>query len=123
MPHFTETIDIARPPQDVWRAIGTPERWFDGYPKTRSRAAAYLGPDTRDYDVSRTRRKEQIAARVTRSEVPSVFEEDQEGKTFSRYLRYSLNPSPTGISLRVDDDDNFKQLGKLAAPIASPDIK
>jgi uncharacterized protein YndB with AHSA1/START domain len=123
MPHFTETIDIARPPQDVWRAIGTPERWFDGYVETRSRSASYPGPDTRDYHVYRTRRKEQVAARVTRSEAPNVLEEDQEGKTFSRHLRYSLNPSPTGTSLRVDDDVNFKGLGKLAAPIASRDIK
>jgi uncharacterized protein YndB with AHSA1/START domain len=84
MPHFTETIDIARPPQDVWRAIGTPERWFDGYVETRSPSANYPAPDTRDYHVYRTRRKEQVAARVTRSEAPSVLEEDLEGKTFSR---------------------------------------
>lgn len=24
MRHFSETIEIARPPHDVWRAIGTP---------------------------------------------------------------------------------------------------
>jgi hypothetical protein len=123
MPHFTETIDIARSPQDVWRAIGTPERWFDGYLETRLRSADYPGPDTRDDHVYRTRRKEQVDARVTRSEAPSVLEEDQEGKTFSRHLRYSLSPSSVGTSLRVDDDVNFKGLGKLAAPIAARDIK
>ena len=62
-------------------------------------------------------------ARVTRSDAPTVLEEDQEGKTFSRHVRYSLSPSPTGTTLRVEDDVSFKGLGKLAAPIASRDIK
>jgi uncharacterized protein YndB with AHSA1/START domain len=26
MPQFSEIIDIERPPEDVWRALGTPER-------------------------------------------------------------------------------------------------
>jgi hypothetical protein len=30
MGHFSETIDVARPSHDVWREIGTPERWFGG---------------------------------------------------------------------------------------------
>ena len=64
-----------------------------------------------------------MEARVTRSEAPSVLEEDQEGKTFSRHVRYSLSPSPVGTSLRVEDEVSFKGLGKLAAPIASRDIK
>jgi hypothetical protein len=64
-----------------------------------------------------------VGARVTRSEAPSVLEEDQEGKIFSRHVRYRLTPSPVGTSLRVDDDVSFKGLGKLAAPIASRDIK
>jgi hypothetical protein len=38
MPHFSHTIDIERSRLDVWRAIGTPERWFDGYLETRSRS-------------------------------------------------------------------------------------
>ena len=128
MPHFIETIDIARPPEDVWRAIGAPERWFDGYLETRSRSEDYPAPDTRDDHVYRTRKKEQVASRVTRSEAPSVLEEDQEGQTFSRHVRYSLTPSMmgttvVGTSLRVDDDVRFKGLGKLAAPIASRDIR
>ena len=61
--------------------------------------------------------------RVTRSEAPSVLEEDQEGKTFSRHVRYVLSASATGTSLKVEDDVTFKGLGKLAAPIASRDIK
>jgi uncharacterized protein YndB with AHSA1/START domain len=121
MPRFSDSIEIARPPEDVWRAIGTPERWFEGYLETRTRSADYPGPDTRDDQLYR--RREEVDARVTRSEAPSVLEEDQEGKTFSRHLRYSLSPSPVGTSLRVEDDVSFKGLGKLAAPIASRDIK
>ena len=123
MPQFSEIIDIERPPEDVWRAIGTPERWFEGYLETRSRSEDYPGPDTRDDHLYRTRRKEEVDARVTRSDAPTVLEEDQEGKTFSRHVRYSLSPSPTGTTLRVEDDVSFKGLGKLAAPIASRDIK
>jgi uncharacterized protein YndB with AHSA1/START domain len=123
MPHFSETIDIARPPEDVWRAIGAPERWFEGYLETRARSADYPGPDTRDEHLYRTRRKEEVDARVTRSEPPNVLEEDQQGKTFSRHVRYTLSPSAVGTSLRVEDDVSFKGLGKLAAPIASRDVK
>jgi uncharacterized protein YndB with AHSA1/START domain len=123
MRHFCVTIEIARPPQEVWRAIGTPERWFDGYLETRSRSADYPAPDTRDDHLYRTRRKEKVDARVTRSEAPSVLEEDQEGKTFSRHVRYSLRPSTAGTSVRVDDDVSFKGLGKLAAVIATRDIE
>jgi uncharacterized protein YndB with AHSA1/START domain len=123
MPQFSESIDIERPPEEVWRAISTPEHWFEGYLETRSRSAEYPGPGTRDDHLYRTRMKEEVEARVTRSEAPSVLEEDQEGKTFSRHVRYSLNPSPAGTTFRVDDQVDFKGLGKLAAPIASRDIK
>jgi uncharacterized protein YndB with AHSA1/START domain len=123
MPQFSEIIDIERPPNDVWRAIGTPERWFDGYLETRSRSENYPEPDTRDDHLYRTRRTEEVDARVTRSEAPDVLEEDQEGRTFARHVRYSLSPSPTGTTLRVEDDVTFKGIGKLAAPIASRDIR
>jgi uncharacterized protein YndB with AHSA1/START domain len=123
MPQFSDSIEIARPPEDVWRVIGTPERWFEGYLESKSRSADYPGPDTLDDHLYRTRTNEQVGARVTRSEAPNVLEEDQEGKTFSRHVRYTLTPSPMGTSVRVDDDVSFKGLGKLAAPIASRDIK
>jgi uncharacterized protein YndB with AHSA1/START domain len=123
MPQFSESIDIKQPPENVWRAISTPERWFEGYLETRSRSAEYPEPGTRDDHLYRTRISEEVEARVTRSEAPSVLEEDQEGKTFSRHVRYSLNPSPDGTLLRVEDNVNFKGLGKLAAPIASRDIR
>jgi uncharacterized protein YndB with AHSA1/START domain len=123
MAHFSENIEIARPPEDVWRAISTPERWFEGYLETRSRSADYPGPGTHDAHVYRTRAKEEVDARVTRSEAPSVLEEDQEGKTFSRHVQYVLSASPMGTSVRVEDDVTFKGVGKLAAPIASRDIR
>jgi carbon monoxide dehydrogenase subunit G len=123
MPQFSESIDIKRPPEEVWRAISTPERWFEGYVETRMRSAEYPAPGTRDDHLFRTRVKEEVHARVTRSEEPSVLEEDQQGRTFSRHVRYSLDPSDGGTLLRVDDSVDFKGLGKLAAPIASRDIR
>jgi carbon monoxide dehydrogenase subunit G len=123
MPQFSESIDIKRPPEEVWRTISTPERWLEGYLETRSRSPEYPGPGTHDDHLFRTRMTEEVAARVTRSEAPSVLEEDQEGKTFSRHVRYSLDPSDGGTLLRVDDRVDFKGLGKLAAPIASRDIR
>ena len=123
MPQFSESVDIRRPPEDVWRTISTPERWFEGYVETLSRSAEYPAPGTRDDHLFRTRMKEEVEARVTRSEAPSVLEEDQKGKTFSRHVRYSLDPSDGGTLLRVDDRVDFKGLGKLAAPIASRDIR
>jgi uncharacterized protein YndB with AHSA1/START domain len=123
MPHFTESIQIERSPTDVWRAIGTPERWLEGYLEPVSRSEDYPGPGTHDDHLYHTRRNEAVDARVTRSEAPSVLEEDQEGKTFSRHVRYTLTPSPEGTTLRVDDDVSFKGIAKLAAPLASRDIK
>ena len=123
MPHFSESIDIERPPEAVWRALATPERWFDGYLETRSRSPEYPGPETRDDHLFRTRVREEVESRVTRSEPPAVLEEDQEGRTFSRHLRYSLERSDGRTHLRVDDEVEFKGLGKLAGPLASRDIK
>ena len=77
MPQFSESIEIERPPEEVWSAISTPERWFEGYLETRSRSAEYPGPGTRDDHQFRTRMKEDVAARVTRSEAPSLLEEEQ----------------------------------------------
>ena len=123
MPQFSETVEIERPPEDVWRTIATPERWFEGYLETRSRSESYPGPDTRDDHLYRTRRTEEVGTHVTRSEAPNLLEEDQEGATFARHVRYRLSPSPTGTTVRVEDDVTFKGIGKLAAPIASRDIR
>ena len=123
MPEFGASIEIERPPEDVWRALGTPERWFDGYLETLLRSPDYPAPGTRDDHLYRTRRSEEVQVGVTRSEAPRVLEEDQEGQTFARHVRYSVTPSAKGTSLRVEDEVEFKGLAKLAAPIASRDIK
>jgi uncharacterized protein YndB with AHSA1/START domain len=123
MAQFTETVDIKRPPEEVWRVLGQPERWFDGYVETRSRSPGYPAPDTRNDHVYRTRMREDVEVRVTRAEAPILLEETQQGKTFARRVRYSLSPAADGTVLRVDDTIVFKGLGKLAAPIASRDVR
>jgi hypothetical protein len=89
----------------------------------RSRSPGSPAPDTRNDHLYRTRIKEEVEVRVTRSEAPTLLEETQHGKTFARRVRYSLSPAPDGTSLRVEDSIVFKGLGKLAAPIASRDVK
>ena len=123
MAQFSETVDIKRPPEEVWRVLGQPERWFEGYLETRSRSPEYPAPDARNDHLYRTRIKEEVEVRVTRSEAPTLLEETQKGRTFARRMRYSLSPAPDGTSLRVEDSIVFKGLGKLAAPIASRDVR
>jgi hypothetical protein len=38
-------------------------------------------------------------------------------------VRYSLSPAPDGTLLLLEDSIVFKGLGKLAAPIASRDVR
>jgi uncharacterized protein YndB with AHSA1/START domain len=123
VPRFSYSIEIARPPESVWRLIATPESWFEGYLETRSRSPAYPGPGTRNDHVYRTRAKEEVRVTVLRSEPPSVLEERQEGRTFSRDVVYSLTASPLGTLVRVADEVMFKGLGRLAAPLASRDLR
>lgn len=123
MAHFSESIYIERPPEQVWREIGAPEHWLEGYLEINQRSADYPVRDTRDDHLYRTRRREAVAAQVTHSQPPSLLEEHQEGKTFSRDLRYHLTPSPGGTSVRVEDEVSFKGFGKLAAPLAAHDIR
>src|SRR5215218_11513417 len=54
MAQFSETVDIKRPPEEVWRAVGQPERWFEGYLETRSRSPDDPAPDTRNDHLYRT---------------------------------------------------------------------
>jgi polyketide cyclase/dehydrase/lipid transport protein len=122
-PQFSESIEIAREPADVWRVLATPERWFDGYVETRTRSANYPDPNTRNDHVYHTRANEHVRATVVRSEAPTVLEEHQQGTTFVRELRYSLTPSAMGTSFRVQDEVRFKGLARLAAPIAVRDIE
>jgi uncharacterized protein YndB with AHSA1/START domain len=123
MAQFSESIEISRPPEKVWQLLGNPERWLEGYLETRSRSPEYPGPESRNDHIYRTRMKEAVSARVVRSEPPTVLEEEQEGKTFSRRVRYTLSPVYNGTMLKVEDDVAFKGLGKLAAPIAARDVK
>jgi uncharacterized protein YndB with AHSA1/START domain len=123
MAQFSETVDINRSPEEVWRVVGQPERWFEGYLETRSRSPGYPATGTRNDHLYRTRMKEQVEVRVTRAEAPTLLEETQQGKTFARRVRYSLSPAPGGTFLRVEDNVVFKGLGKLAAPIASRDVR
>jgi uncharacterized protein YndB with AHSA1/START domain len=123
MAQLSETVDIKRPPEEVWRVLGRPERWFEGYLETRSRSPRYPAPDTRNDHLYRTRMNEEVEVRVTRCEAPTLLEETQQGRTFARRVRYSVGPAPDGTSLRVEDNVVFKGLGKLAAPIASRDVR
>ena len=47
MAQFSETVAIKRPPEEVWKVVGQPERWFEGYLETRSRSREYPAPETR----------------------------------------------------------------------------
>jgi uncharacterized protein YndB with AHSA1/START domain len=123
MPQFSESIEISRPPEKVWELLGRPERWVEGYVETRARSSEYPGPESRNDHIYRTRMKEDVSVRVVRSEPPTVLEEEQEGKTFSRRVRYTLSPVYNGTMLKVEDDVAFKGLGKLAAPVAARDVK
>jgi len=66
---------------------------------------------------------EEVKARVSRSEPAALLEEEQEGKTFARHLRYRLEASDGGTRLTVEDEITFKGLAKLAAPLAFRDVK
>jgi hypothetical protein len=55
MAQFSDTVDVKRPPGEVWGVLGQPERWFEGYLETRSRSAQYPAPDTRTNHLYRTR--------------------------------------------------------------------
>jgi len=123
MPQFIESVAIERAPDEVWKLLGEPERWFEGYLETESRSGDYPGADSRNDHLYRTRMKEQVEVHVTRSEPPSLLEEDQDGKTFHRHVRYRLSPDMCGTFVRVDDEVSFKGLGKLAGPIATRDVK
>ena len=66
MPRFSDSVEIARPPEDVWRLLAVPERWFEGYRETRSRSDRYPGPGTRNDHIYRTRANEEVRVTVTR---------------------------------------------------------
>lgn len=123
MPKVSESVEIGRSPEQVWRFLGEPERWLEGYVRTRSRSPEYPGPDTRTDFVFHTRIEEEVVAQVVRSEAPALLEERQAGKTFGREVRYRLAPTDGRTQLSVEDEITFKGLAKLAAPLALRDVK
>jgi len=67
MPHFSEMIEISRPPDAVWRVLARPEQWFEGYLETKNRSPDYPAPDSRNDHVYKTRMKEDVTVKVLRS--------------------------------------------------------
>ena len=57
MPRHSESVEIGRPAEEVWRLLGEPERWAEGYVETRSRSPDYPGPNSRNNHVFRTQMK------------------------------------------------------------------
>jgi len=124
MPRHTSSIEVARPAQQVWRVLALPERWFEGYLETRHRSPDYPAGDARNDHLYRTQMREEVAARVIRSQEPTLLEEAQRGKTFSRRLIYRLEPSDADRTLlTVEDEISFLGLAKLAAPYATFDVR
>lgn len=124
MPHFSQTMEISRPPDAVWRVLAQPEQWFEGYLETKNRSPEYPAPDSRNDHVYKTRMKEDVTVKVLRSEAGTLLEETQEGRTFSRKVIYRLEPAyEDRTKLTVEDEVDFKGLGKLAGPFAARDVR
>jgi uncharacterized protein YndB with AHSA1/START domain len=123
MPTVSESVEIARPPEQVWRPLSEPERWLEGYVRTRSRSPGYPEPNARNEFVFHTRMDEEVDAQVVRSEAPTLLEERQAGKTFERRVRYRLASTDGATQLSIEDEITFKGLAKLAAPLALRDVK
>jgi carbon monoxide dehydrogenase subunit G len=117
-------MEIRRPPDAVWRVLAQPEQWFEGYLETKNRSPDYPAPDSRNDHVYKTRMREDVTVTVSRSEADSLLEETQEGRTFSRKVIYRLEPADDDrTKLTVEDDVDFKGLGKLAGPFATRDVR
>jgi hypothetical protein len=79
------------------------------------RSPDYPRPDSRDDRVYRSRIRENVAARVVSCEPSRLLEEPQRGRTFSRRVRYRLEPAGEGTRLAVEDEISFRGLAVLAA--------
>jgi hypothetical protein len=123
MPTISESVEIARSPEQVWRPLSEPERWLEGYVRTRVRSPEYPEQDARNDFVFHTRIDEEVASQVVRSEAPTLLEERQAGKTFERDVRYRLASTNGATRVSIEDEVTFKGLAKLAAPIAIRDIR
>jgi hypothetical protein len=67
--------------------------------------------------------REEVAARVIRSEPPTLLEEAQKGRTFSRRVCYRLEPAGERTRLTVEDEISFLGLARIAAPLAVRDVR
>jgi uncharacterized protein YndB with AHSA1/START domain len=123
MPTISESVEIARSPEQVWRPLSEPERWLEGYVRTRVRSPEYPEQDARNDFVFHTRMDEEVSAQVVRSEAPTLLEERQAGRTFERDVRYRLASANGATRVSIEDEVTFKGLAKLAAPIAVRDIQ
>jgi carbon monoxide dehydrogenase subunit G len=123
MPQYTESVEIGSPAAQVWEVLATPERWSEGYVGTRLRSPDYPNSDSRNDHVYRTRINEDVSARVIHSDPPRLLEEAQKGRTFSRRVRYRLEPAGERTRVTVEDDISFLGLGRLAAPVAARDVR
>jgi hypothetical protein len=61
--------------------------------------------------------------RVIHSETPTLLEEAQRGRTFSRRVRYRLEPAGDRTRLTVEDEIGFLGLARLASPLAARDVQ
>jgi carbon monoxide dehydrogenase subunit G len=123
VPRHSDSVEIARPAEEVWPVLGAPERWSQGYLETRHRSPGYPGPDTRNDHVYRTRIREEVKTRVIHSEAPTLLEEAQRGKTFSRRVSYRLEPAGERTRLTVEEEISFLGLARVAAPLAMLEVR
>jgi carbon monoxide dehydrogenase subunit G len=123
MPQYTESIEIGSPAAQVWEVLAAPERWSEGYLETRLRSPDYPNTDSRNNHVYRTRIKEDVAVGVIQSDPHRLIEEAQKGRTFSRRVRYRLEPAGERTRVTVEDEISFLGLARLAAPLAARDVR
>jgi hypothetical protein len=123
MPQYTESVEIGSPAARVWEVLATPERWSEGYLETRLRSPDYPNPDSRNDHVYRTRIKEDVAARVIRSEPPRRLEEAKRGQDvlLSRALpaRAGRRAHPRHRGGR----DQLPRAGPAGRPLAARDVR
>jgi hypothetical protein len=60
---------------------------------------------------------------VISCEPPCLLEEAQRERTFSRRVRYRLEPAGEGTRLTVEDEISSLGLAVLAAPLATRDVR
>src|SRR4029450_2037035 len=107
MPTISESVEIARSPEQVWRPLSEPERWLEGYVRPRARSPESPEQDARNDFVFHTRIDEEVASQVVRSEAPTLLEERQAGKTSERDVRYRLASTNGATRVSIEDEVTF----------------